>query len=161
MINSLSFWSCFFVPMLVDDKILLRLSFLFCLFLSQRKILNFCRWFIWKDPWTDPKYEMDSFFKQPDSQATQWQNKFVTGIKVFTQNDLTVCVVLIWYLPIVNLLSFLSVLTHWGYFFVNYSSSLTLFWMILMLCIWLHRISFRRSKVLKTCSRTFRQSWSP
>ena len=61
----------------------------------------------------------------------------------------------------VNLLSFLSVLTHWGYFFVNYSSSLTLFWMILMLCIWLHRISFRRSKVLKTCSRTFRQSWSP
>ena len=95
---------------------------------------------------------MASFFKQPDSQATQWQNKFVTGIKVFTQNDLTVFVVLIWYLPIVNLLSFLSVLTDWGYFFVNYSSSLTLFWMILMLCIWLHRISFRRSKVLKTCS---------
>ena len=37
---------------------------------------------------------------------------FVTGIKIFTQNNLIISILLIWYLPIVNLLLFLPVLIY-------------------------------------------------
>ena len=40
-----------------------------------------------------------------------WGN-FVTGIKIFTRNNLIIFIVLIWHLLIVNLLSFLPVLTY-------------------------------------------------
>ena len=38
--------------------------------------------------------------------------KWPTGINIFTRNNLMISIVLIWYLPIVNLLSFLPVLMH-------------------------------------------------
>ena len=40
------------------------------------------------------------------------RGNLVTGIKIFTWNNLIICIVLIWYLPILNLLSFLPVLMH-------------------------------------------------
>ena len=43
---------------------------------------------------------------------------FVTGIKIFTGNNLVISIVLIWYLPMLNLLSFLPVLTHSRYLFL-------------------------------------------
>ena len=46
-----------------------------------------------------------------NKQIVKWGN-LVTGIKIFTWNNLIICIVLIWYLPILNLLSFLPVLMH-------------------------------------------------
>ena len=45
------------------------------------------------------------------------RGNFVTGIKIFTGNNLIISIVFIWYLPVVNLLSFLPVLMHSGSFF--------------------------------------------
>ena len=50
-------------------------------------------------------------------------------------NNWTISIGMIWYLPIVNLLSCQHV-------FVNDSPSVTVFYTVLMLCIWLHRIRF-------------------
>ena len=61
-----------------------------------------------KSPLNWPKIENGLLLQ--NNQIAQWRN-FVTGIKRFTWNDLIFVIVLIWYLPIVNLLSSLPVLT--------------------------------------------------
>ena len=87
-------------------------------------------------------HELTKDLKRPPfAKIVKWGN-FVTGIKIFTQNNLIISIVLTWYLPIVNLALFLPVLTHSRQFFVNDSNSVTLFYMLLMLHIWLHRICF-------------------
>ena len=48
------------------------------------------------------------------------RGNFVTGIKIFTQNNLNFSIVLIWYLSIVNLLSCLPVLTYSRKFFCKW-----------------------------------------
>ena len=69
-----------------------------------------------------------------------WEN-FVTSIKIFTQNNLIISIVLTWYLPMVNLL---CICYAFQIFFVNDTSSVTLYYMVLMLCISLERITFSR-----------------
>ena len=48
-------------------------------FLSQRKILNFCRWFLWKAPWTDQRFEVASFCKitRLSSEETFYSHKHI------------------------------------------------------------------------------------
>ena len=106
---------------------------------SQHKMPNFCRWFLWKKTLNWPKIQNGLFLQ--NSKIVKWGN-FVTGIKIFTGNNLINSIVFKWYLPIVNLLSFFPIFMHSRYFFVNYANSVTLFYMVLMLRIWLHRISF-------------------
>ena len=53
------------------------------------------------------------------------RGNFVTGIKIFTRNNL-ISIVFIWHLPLVNVLSFLPGLTN-SRFFANDSSSVTVF----------------------------------
>ena len=48
------------------------------------------------------------------------RGNFVIGIKIFTWNNLIISIVLIWCLPIVNLLSFLLVLTYSRQFFCKW-----------------------------------------
>ena len=48
------------------------------------------------------------------------RGNFVTGIKIFTRNNLDFSIVLIWYLSIVNLLSCLPVLTYSRNFFCKW-----------------------------------------
>ena len=83
--------SCFFSP-----------------FLPQCKIPNFYCRFLWKAPLNWPKIQNSLLLK--NNHIVKWGN-FVTSIKISTQNNL-ISVVLIWYLLIVNLLSFLLVLMH-------------------------------------------------
>ena len=62
--NSVFFWSCFFGPILVNDKIYYLSHsgfFSLSLFLSQRKIPNFCRLFFWKSSLTEQTFEMAFF----------------------------------------------------------------------------------------------------
>ena len=62
--NSFSFWSCFFGPILVNDKIYYLSHsgfFSLSLFLSQRKIPNFCRLFFRKSSLTEQTFEMAFF----------------------------------------------------------------------------------------------------
>ena len=69
------------------------------------------------------------------------RENFVTSIKIFTQNNLIISIVLTWYLPMVNLL---CICYAFQIFFVNDTSSVTLYYMVLMLCISLERITFSR-----------------
>ena len=118
----------------------------FCVFLS----LSFSK----QNPWLLSLVSLKSSLNWPKiwnslllqyNQIDRW-GTFVTGIKIFTRNKLIISVVLIWYLPIVNLLSFLLVLAHCciqDFFFCgNDSYSANVFYMVLMLHVWLHRIHF-------------------
>ena len=103
--SSSLFLVIFFVPMLHDDKNLLPYSHsrFFFPFLSQSEIPNFCCWFLWKAPWTDQRCERASLFKKKKNVK---QGNFVPGIKSIYMNNLIISIMLIWYLPILNLLSF-------------------------------------------------------
>ena len=101
-------------------------------FLSQRKIPNFCSWFLWKAPWQ----KIRNGLLLQNNQIVK-QGNFVTGIKIFTRNNLIISIVLMWHLPI-GFDVFTIII------FVNDSSSVTVFYMVLMLHIWLHRKSFSR-----------------
>ena len=92
-------------------------SFFFFLspFPSQCKMLNFCHWFLWKAPWTDQRSEMASFLQ--NNQIVK-QGNFAAGIKIFTQNNLVISIVL--NLAVVNLLSFLPILSHSRWFFYKW-----------------------------------------
>ena len=48
------------------------------------------------------------------------RGNFVTGTKIFTRKNLIISIVLIWYLRLVNLLSFLPVLTYSRWFFCKW-----------------------------------------
>ena len=87
-------YSCFFSP-----------------FLSQRKIPNFCRWFLWKALWAEQRSKMASFCKTTrlSSEETLLQIK-----------RYWISFVLIWYFPIVNLLSFLPIWCIQDDFFVMF-----------------------------------------
>ena len=65
-------------------------------------------------------HELTKDLKRPPfAKIVKWGN-FVTGIKIFTQNNLIISIVLTWYLPIVNLALFLPFLTHSRYFFCKW-----------------------------------------
>ena len=118
--SSLSFESSFFVPILLDEKILLPQPFLFfpsfsfsmqntqvLPLVSLKKNLN------WPNIQNSLFLQNDKIIKRAN---------FVTGLKIFTGNTLIVSTVFIWHLPIVSLLSLLPVLTHSRYFFGNVNS---------------------------------------
>ena len=124
------FFSCIFVPMLLDDKILLPWPSEFFLFLfSQCKILNFCCWFLWKAPWTDQWSKLASFCKitRLSCEETLLQ-AFHSVDMIFANSKFTI---------IPSCLDGSKII-----FFVNNSSSVTVFYMVLMLCISLYRLKF-------------------
>ena len=99
---ALSFWSCFFVPTLLDNKILLPF---FLDTKSQISAVSFLEKF--------PELIKDS----KGIPFAKWQNCQVRKIcyrhkNIYPPKNLTVSIVSKWYLPIVNLLSFLPVLTQ-------------------------------------------------
>ena len=71
----------------------------------------------WKAPLNWPKIQNGLLWQ--NNQIAKREN-FVTGIKMFIQTNLSIFIVLIWYLPIVNLVSFLPILTYSRYFFCKW-----------------------------------------
>ena len=108
-------------------------SCFFSLFLSQCKIPNFYCWFLWEKPWLDQKSEMASFRR---IKKIVKRRNFITGIKIFTGNNSIVPIAFIWYLPIVNFCHSFPFWRIQDIFFANDASSVTLFYMALMLRIW-------------------------
>ena len=111
----------------------LTIRVFFSLFLSQCKIPNFYCWFLWEKPWLDQKSEMASFRK---IKKIVKRRNFITGIKIFTGNNSIVSIAFIWYLPIVNFCHSFPFWRIQDIFFANDASSVTLFYMALMLRIW-------------------------
>ena len=87
-------YSCFFSP-----------------FLSQRKIPDFCCWFLWKAPWAEQRSKMASFCKTTSLSSEET----LLQIKRYW-----IFFALIWYFPTVNLLSFLPIWCIQDDFFVMF-----------------------------------------
>ena len=80
-----------------------------------------------------PRSEMVSFCKITRLLSRE---TLLQGIKIFTQNNFIISIVLIWYLPLVDLLSF---------------------FLVLMLNIWLQRLSFSRIWGIKNSQFSYPQ----
>ena len=133
-------------------------------------ILCFSLSFSKQNPWLLPLVSLKSSLNWPKiwnslllqyNQINRWWT-FVTGIKIFTPNKLLISIVLIWYLPIVNLLSFLPVLMHCciqDFFFLE------MIHVLLLLFIWYCYMSdateyvFRRSEIKTHIFLNLRQPW--
>ena len=139
--------------MLLDDKILLLYSFLFFLFFSfPTENPQFGCWFIWKAPWTDQRSEM-VFCKTTRELCYRHKDIYSKQLNDFHCDDM-----------IVNLANnkFLFIFCHHFFpfwriqdnVFINDSSSVIVFSVILMLRVWLSftRLSmfFKGSELLKT-----------
>ena len=108
--SSLSFWSHFFVPMLLDDKILLlhiATIHIFSLSFSTQNS-QLLQLVSLKSPLDWPKIWKGLLWQ---NNKIIMQENFATSIKMFTQNNLIMPIVW-WYLPLVNLLSFFPILMN-------------------------------------------------
>ena len=118
---ALSFWSHFFVPILLDEKILLLWPFVFFSLSFSTQTTQFLPLVSFKKFLNWPKIRNGLLLQNNE---IVMQGNFDIDIKIFTGKNFKISIVLIWYLPIVNLLSFLPV-SHSIYFFVNDASYLT------------------------------------
>ena len=108
---------CFFSPFQPQRKIYLSHSCFFLSLSSSMQNPQFLLLVSLKSSLNWPKIQNDLLLQ--NNQIVKWGN-FVTGIKIFTWNNLMISIVLIWYLPIANLLLFLPVLTYLRSFFCKW-----------------------------------------